>query len=418
MNFAPRVGFAYDVAGNGKTSVRGGFGIFQDAQQVGIENNRFVDVSPFSTQVSLSQPKGPFSNPYLGLTSPFPAPWPPPKDALFPAPVLTVTYDPANNSVMKVPVTYNYNFTLEHQFGRWLARAAYVGSLSRHQTETIELNPATFIPGSTLSTDARRLFPGFGSIGQSSQDLNSNYNSAQFTVQRRLAKSLTILANYTYSKSLDTVPNGQGNAGISSQSDSPIPWYMPGRRPFDYGRSDFDHAHNFVTSFVWDTPALAQQSGFVRAALGNWEATGILSATSGGPTTILAGQDTAMTGISTERAVWNGNPALGSGACKNTAPCLGYLNVSAFALPGVGGFGNVRKGALSGPGFLNLDFGLLKNIPLHGDRYRVQFRAEFFNSTNRVNRNNPNATVTAAGFGTTTSAKDPRIGQLALKLVF
>ncbi len=418
-NFAPRVGFAYDPAGNGKTSIRGGFGVFQDVQQVGIENNRFVDVSPFSTQISLSQPAGKFSNPYLGLTSPFPAPYPPPKTAAFPAPVLVVTYDPANNSRMKVPVTYNYNLTLEHQFaGGWLARAAYAGSLSRHQTETIELNPAVYMAGSSLSTDARRLFQGFGSIGQSSQDLNSNYNSLQLSAQRRFTRGLTVLANYTFSKSLDDVPNGQGNAGIASQSDSPIPWYIPGRHQFDYGRSDFDHAHNFVASFVWDTPRLTHSNMFVRNAIGNWEATGILSAVSGGPLTILAGQDTALTGISTERAVLIANQVLGPGACKNTAPCINYLNVPAFGLPAAGGFGTVGKGAFSGPGLLNLDFGLLKNFPLHGERYRLQFRGEFFNVTNRVNLNNPNSTVTSAGFGSITGARDPRIGQLALKLLF
>jgi hypothetical protein len=420
-NFSPRVGFAYDVAGNGKTSVRGGFGAFTDAQQIGIENNRFVDVSPFSTQVSLTEPAGPFSNPYLGLTSPFPALYPPSKYALFPAPVLAVTYDPANDSRMQVPVTYNFNFTLEHQFaGGWLAHAAYVGSLSRHQTETIELNPAAYIPGSKLSTDARRLFPGFASIGQSSQDLNSNYNSLQLTAQRRVSGGLTILANYTFSKSLDDVPWGQGNAGIASQSDSPVPWYVPGRHAFDYGPSDFNHAQVFVASFVWDTPRLSQSNPAIRYAFGDWEATGIFSAMSGSPYTVLAGQDTAATGLNTERAEVLSSNILGPGACGHTAPCINYLNVPAFAVPVAGSNGDAGKGAFTGPGLLNLDFGLLKNIPLHGERYRLQFRAEYFNVTNRVNFGNPNATVTSAGFGTITSTgnNNPRIGQLALKLFF
>jgi hypothetical protein len=420
LNFSPRVGFAYDPLGNGRTSIRGGFGVFTDAQQIGIENNRFVDVSPFSTQVSLTEPAGSFSNPYLGLTSPFPAVYPPPRNAAFPAPVLAVTYDPANNATMQVPVTYNFNFTIEHQFaGGWLAHAAYVGSLSRHQTETIELNPAAYIPGSTLSTDARRLFPGFASIGQSSQDLNSNYNSLQLTAQRRVATGLTILANYTFSKSLDDVPWGQGNAGIASQNDSPIPWYQLGRHQFDYGPSDFNHAHIFVASFVWDTPRLLQTNALVRYVLGNWEATGIFTAMSGSPITILAGQDTAETGLNTERADLVSNQVYGPGACKNLAPCINYLNVSAFALPTLGGNGDVGKGALTGPGLVNLDFGLLKNILLRGERYRLQFRAEYFNVLNRANFANPNSTVTSAGFGTITSGStNPRIGQLALKLLF
>src|SRR5690348_14734858 len=137
LNFSPRVGFAYDVFGDGRTSVRGGAGIFFDSMQVGIENNRFVDISPFSTQVDVTTPTGTLSNPYLGMTNPFPPPLRPSPSFVFPKPVLVVTYDPRDNSRMQAPVTYNYNLTVEHQFPAGvLGRIAYVGSQSRHQTET------------------------------------------------------------------------------------------------------------------------------------------------------------------------------------------------------------------------------------------------------------------------------------------
>ena len=150
-NFMPRVGFAYDVSGNGRTSVRGGAGIFYDTRQAGIFNNRFVDVTPFSPQLTFTDPPGPFNNPLAGQASPFPSPFPPPRNADFPLPVLAITYEPTGQ--YKVPVTYNWNFAIEHQLAAdWLIRGAYVGSHSSHLWEAIELNPAVYTPGSKLST--------------------------------------------------------------------------------------------------------------------------------------------------------------------------------------------------------------------------------------------------------------------------
>ncbi len=128
-NFSPRVGFAYALTSDNKTSLRGGSGIFYDALQPGVFNNRFVDLTPFSPQISLTQPQGTFSNPYLGITNPYPAPWPPPKDSAFPGPVLVITYDPANGGKAFTPVIYNWNLILERQVASdWVARVAYVGS--------------------------------------------------------------------------------------------------------------------------------------------------------------------------------------------------------------------------------------------------------------------------------------------------
>lgn len=419
--FAPRVGFALDVRGDGKTSLRGGFGSFHDAQQVGIENNRFVDVTPFSPQVAITTPAGTFINPYLGITNPFPAPAKPPASTLFPSPVLVVTYDPSNNSVMKTPTTYNYNLTIEQQLkGGWLARAAYVGSLSRHGTETVELNPAIYTPGSTLGTDARRGFVGYGSIGQATQDLVTSYNSLQLTAQRRMAR-LTVLANYTYSKALDDTPFGQGNAGVASSSDSPLPYNNPNRHAFDYGRTDFDRRHVAVLSYVYELPGLSKQNALVRTALGGWETTGIFRGESGAAFTVTAGSDRSQTGLGTDRGqrLAGVNP-YGGNACptNGSTPCVNYINKAAFTLPAIGTYGNVGKGSLSGPALYTWDVGLLKNIPIKTEAVRLQFHAEFFNVLNHTNLNNPTSALSSASFGTITSAGDPRIGQLALKLLF
>ncbi len=425
FDFSPRVGFAFDPTGKGTTSIRGGFGVFYDAQQVGIENNRFVDVSPFSTQVDVVTPQGTFSNPYQGMTNPFPAPAVPSKNSTFPSPVLAVTYDPSHNSRMLPPVTYNYNLTVQHQFPKQiLLSGSYVGSLSRHQTETIELNPAVYIPGSTLNTDQRRIFQGFGSIGQGTDDLISNYNGLQISAQRRM-NSLTLLANYTYSKTLDDIPVGQGNAGIASQSDSALPWTNPNRHQFDYGRSDFDHRHIVTTSYVWDLPQFQGRNHAARLIAGGWQTTGIISYQSGYALTPLAGQDRSMTGIGRDRAMQISPDVYGGNACKGAVPCINYLNPAAFvtvytatSFP-LGSAGNVGKGAFNGPGFVSWDAGLLKNFALgSSETTRLQFHAEYFNVLNHTNLGNPNLTAKSPTFGAIQSAGDPRIGQLALKFIF
>lgn len=418
-NFAPRIGFAYDVSGNGKTSIRGGFGMFYDSQQNGIYNNRFVDVTPFSTQITLTDPKGSFSNPYAGITNPFPAPFPPPKDIAFPLPLLVVTYDPGNDAQYQTPVSYDYNLTAERQFaGDWMLRLGYVGSHASHLLETIELSPAVYIPGSKLSTDQRRLFPEYGSIAQAAQDINSSYNSLQATIQKRFSRGLTILANYTWSKSIDDLPRGQGVGTVVSGNSSPIPWNQSGRHQFDRGPSEFDHTHRLVTSFVWDLPTLANRSAFLRYVAGGWQLSGLLSAQSGGPLTILAGKDQSQTGLGSDRGVAVSSNVFGPGGCGLSAPCVNDLEPSAFALPPTGTYGTLGKGVFRGPNLITYDGGLFKDIPVYRERYRIQFRAEFFNLFNRVNLNDPGTTIANAGFGSIKGAGDPRIGQLALKFLF
>ncbi len=411
----PRLGFAYDVFGDSRTSLRGGVGMFYDSRQSGIFNNRVVDVTPFSPQLTITDPKGSFSNPYLGVQNPFPSPFPPPKDIVFPLPVLAITYEPTGE--YKPPVAYNWNLSLEHQFtGGWLASMAYVGSHSSHLTEALELNPAVYTPGSTLGTDARRVFKNFQFISLASQQGNAHYNSLQLSLQKRLSKGLTMQAAYTWSKSYDNLPYNASAGGPADGNSLVYPWYFQNADLLDRGPSDFDHQHRFVVSYVWQTPALKGSNALVRGVLGDWQFSGILQAQTGGPLTILAGKDQSQTGLNRERAVVTSSNAYGAG-CGNSTACVNFLNPGAFALPALGGFGNAGKGALRGPGLFNWDAGLFKTIPIQ-ERWRVQFRAEFFNVLNRANFNDPVNNMSSAGFGNIRAAQDPRIGQLALKLVF
>jgi hypothetical protein len=431
-DWGPRVGFAYDVFGDGKTSLRGGAGMFYDSATNGIFNNNMVDEAPFAQQILITNPPGPFSNPLAGQSqyaSVFPAPFPVPKNVVLPAPVAVTTFNLHGDLAFKVPVVYSWNLTLEHQFGsEWLGRLAYVGSHSSHLSLQQYLNPSVYIPGSTLSEQQRVIFPGYSNnMELLDESGNSHYDSLQLTMQKRFAHGVSVLANYTWQHSIDDVPPSSGTTGAGATGGAgplPIPWYASGNKQLDYGTSDFNRQHVFVVSYLWDIPAPRTSNKFVKGVLGNWELTGIVTAETGLAFTIFSGKDISQTGLNQDRGVYLGGDPLGGVACK-TAPCVNYINPAAFGQPAAGTVGNVGKGALTGPGLFDWDMGLFKNIPIK-ERWRVQLRGEFFNTFNHSNfttpasggSNYPNFTLSSSTFGTITSANDPRIIQLALKVVF
>jgi len=453
-NVAPRVGFAWDVFGNGRTSVRGGFGIFYDSRIPSLSNNRELGAAPYSATVSLTTPVGHFSNPYQGITNPFPAVFPPSSSATFVTPVQVFTWDIHNKFI--TPRNYMMNLAVEQDLGRGvLSRIAYVGSRGQHMTTTLEQNPAQYIQyqtGSTtsactLSTDQRRLYndPGatctnsappstpFTNIYTQSNSGNSWYHSAQFSLNKPLSHGLTVLANYTWSKSTDSLPFGTDAATFATAGYYVLPITAPNFRKFDQGLSDYNHAHVFVTSYVWQSPKLQNMNGITRNVLGNWETSGIFTAESGAPLNVTAGVDQSKTGIGQDRAQWSGASAYQKGACTGTtAACRQWLNRSAFSLPTVGTPGNVGKGQFIGPGFWDWDMSAVKNFPFT-ERFGMQFRAEFFNTFNHTNFSYNAAGVTSGGttagsvtqanpslasFGEILGAADPRILQFALKFSF
>ena len=245
-NVAGRFGFAWDVFGDGKTSVRGGAGMFYDQHLLGEFNNGGVNAPPWSIRLSVTRPQGPFSDPYQGRSdfdqislSAIGSP-----DAPFPRPVLLTTYDGKHTT----PLTYNWNLTVEKEIlSSWLARAAYVGSASNYGRVVKQLNPAR--PG-TGSVDSRRIFaPELGNIDYFTEDRRSYYHSLQLSLNKRLAQGFTILANYTLSKALG---NYSGSAGEAIEV---APWYVDKADDLVYGPMDFDHRHRFVISWVWEYPA-------------------------------------------------------------------------------------------------------------------------------------------------------------------
>jgi hypothetical protein len=188
----------------------------------------------------------------------------------------------------------------------------------------------------------------------------------------------------------------------------------------DYGPCSFNVTGQFKGSFVWDLPRAKTGSSIADYALSNWEANGILILQDGQPFSVLSGVDNSTSGIGLDRADMIGNPALPKGR-SHAEEAQEFFNTAAFQVNAPGTYGNTRRDSLSGPGYEDFDFSLVRTFPLpigQKDAQTLQFRAESFNLFNRVNFSNPTATVSSSANGTISAANTPRILQFALKYQF
>jgi hypothetical protein len=388
-NFAPRVGFAYDPKGDGKTAIRGGFGMFYSREILGA----FILMSgnpPFQQQALVYNV--PLSNPGSGTT----------------AAATPVTLG-SNNLNQLTPYTVQYNLNIQRTLtSDLILEVGYSGTRGIHMMRTVDINqplPQAGIAQGLLSANAFRPYAGYGIIQDRQQSYASKYNALQTSLMKRLSHGVLFKANYTWSKSLDDTDCCSGNIY------NPIPNTYNGTN--EWGRSSFDAEHAFIGDVVWAIPFLSSRNDLLGKTLGGWQLSGILTLQTSLPVDALIGADRAGVGSAQgQRPQVTCNPNLGFG----DRTVSGWFNPACFTLPTYGTFANTGRNILNGPGLNNLDASLHKNFRVT-ERINLEFRADAFNPLNHTEFNAIGRTITTPSqFGKVISAKNARNLMFGMRL--
>jgi hypothetical protein len=304
-----------------------------------------------------------------------------------------------------------FNLIVEQELAAdWLVRLAYVGNKGTHLQTFRERNAAVYAAGATVgNTNARRpRAPYFASIKEMADAGNSVYHALQVTLDKRLSRDFSVLAFYTFSKSID-------DESVNNQFTISNP--HPTDFRFNRGLSDYDVPHNFRLSAVLRVPAFAGASAPVRLLLGGWSISNIMDIRSGLPFGLSSGRDNSFSGIGLDRADLTGNPALSSGRPK-AERLARYFNTTLAAFNAAGTYGNSPRNFLRGIGPFNVDAAVQKTFQVR-EGFQLNLRGEFFNLFNHANFNLPGTNVSSTStFGVINGASDPRILQIGLRLSF
>ncbi|MPZ17799.1 MAG: TonB-dependent receptor plug domain-containing protein [Luteitalea sp.] len=414
-NFAPRLGLAWDVFGDGTTSLRAGGGVFYDTGNA----DTLAQVNPpFSSTRTLVN--GRLGAPNAGASGPLPPSdvQPDPSQGIFSRPVTGLFTD----LELRTPYFYHWNVGIQRQLTEDLGISIdYIGKIGKKQQAFVPWNPAIFIPGtdedgnplSTLENVDERALHSPGIYGTSGNLMlrsmfDSWYHGLEVQVNRRLRDGLSILGSYTFSKAIDQ------NSTFTLGGDTPNPFLLA---ESEQGLAEFDRRHVATISALWTPIELGTFSGFADTIFAGWQLGPIVRLATGSPLEFFTGEDRALDGVSDQHPMALANPAREHGSRHDQI--TEYFDTAAFAMPDIGTYGNAGKGLLSGPGSAIVDLAILKDLPLPlTPGARLQVRAEFFNLFNRPNFGNPDTGLSSARFGQITTAGAGREIQLGLKVLW
>lgn len=401
LGFTPRLGFAWDISGDGKTAIRGGVGMFYDQIETEFKA-RTGPNPPFWGTVQIASPPFP-----LGFSGS--------------AGNVALTPPEALDFHLSVPVRWQYNLNIQRQITtNTVFNIGYVGSEGYHLVRMSDMNTVVpqILPGGVLfyPATAPRKNPLLASSQFISTDATSSYQGLDLELMQRLSHGLRYKVAFTYAKNIDTTSAIVGDWSIGTSTTT----MQPDNLKLDRGLSSFDVRRNAVANLTYDLPW--QHAAGAAKWIGGWQVSGIATLSDGMPFTALTGFNRSQNKQNTV----SDRPNLLPGKSKN--PIRGgpdkYFDTGAFVLPQPGFYGNMGRNTLITPGFATVDFTLAKVMPVT-ERTKLDFRAEFFNLLNRANFGLPSNKIfnsSGAVQGTaariTSTVNTSRQIQFGLKLLF